>query len=105
MAIVQFLRKIWSLWLPEGTPRPLLIACRALVTGTIILWSMTAPDIWTLWAPRAGAAVIAVVAFMCWLGAFMWHRLGDLVELIRLSADLYRRIPEDRRPPLVRSAR
>lgn len=113
--IVLFLNSAWSLWLPEDTPRQLVAACRALALATAFLWSMTAPDIWIMWAPRAGTAVISVAAFMCWLAAILWHRLGDLGRhrddedwrnVTRALADAVRRLPEDqRRDLLVRSAR
>jgi hypothetical protein len=107
--VYSIVLRAWRIGLPAGTPPQLTTACRALVPVTAALWALEIAGIWWHWDARAagvalGAAVATLVlAGMCWIAAIM--SADGRHELIRLSADLYERIPEDRRPPLVRSAR
>lgn len=116
--IAQILNSLWSLWLPEGTPRHLLVACRVLAPLTFILWVLTIANIWVNWRPaamsaaRAGAAVTIVIAFMCWLVAIRIHddRRRDAAprrededwrHLRHAAEDAIRRLPEDQRRELL----
>jgi hypothetical protein len=96
------------LWLPAGTSRQLLIACRLLVPVTVALWCLSAayacaaPLPWRA-SPVivAGAATTAVIAAMFWATAL--RNDGDRRFVTLALADAIRRLPEDqRREMLVR---
>jgi hypothetical protein len=88
---------------------PLRAAAVALTIVTVALWGLAAAATWARFGrtamdiETAGAAATAVLAGMAWMAGFL--RNEEWRTLIRLCGDLYQRIPEDGRPPLVRSAR
>lgn len=95
-------------WLPDGMPDALRAACKLLFPAAALLFAAAVAGIWVMPTKVLMAIVIG------WLGAFLAAILcwvvgvrsdGQVRALTRQNADLYRRIPEDRRPPLLRHAR
>lgn len=88
--------------------RMMLVTVVLWVTATA-LWSFVAVDIWaplnsSLVADMRSLAVALTV--MAWTtGLAMIVRDNDHRALIRLCGDLWDRIPETERPPLVQSVR
>lgn len=79
----------------------------AITIFSAALWGADIVNVFTEWMPGRGAEVeggaavmTGIVAALLWVA--LWARDWDLTHLIRLSADLYRRIPADDRPPLLR---
>jgi len=94
--------------LPAGTPPGLRAAYRVLLPAAAALWGLSVAGIWempliALIVIVAAASVTAICGFACWVLGII--SADGRCELIRLSADLYQRIPEGNRPPLVQSAR
>jgi hypothetical protein len=95
---------------PPSAPRSLR---RGFWIFAALFAALSAPVVGDIWAascnPRAiaamrAAAVLAgAIAAICWADAHRYDR--DARALIRQNDDLYDRIPEDDRPPLLRSAR
>lgn len=95
--------------LPTGAPPQLRCGYRAAAGLTAPLWAMTIAGIWMPWDDRAqgvlraAAAAAIIIAAMCW--AACWVHDGQVRSLIRQNGDLWRRIPEQDRPPLLESVR
>jgi len=95
--------RVWSLGFPKGAPPSLLRAMRLLTPLSVALWIAGVIGTWMPWSGRIvpdirdGAVATLVMAFHCWSSAQRYD--DDRRELIRLSADLYRRIPREDRPP------
>jgi len=84
---------------------------RTAITATIVsagLWTAAITNVFTAVMSGSGGMVLTggavmtgIVASVLWVARIL--RNEDRQMLIRLSADLYRRIPEDDRPPFLRS--
>jgi hypothetical protein len=110
--LAKVARRAWAFGMPEGTPAPLLWGFRLFLGASVALWvggAMATAQI------RDGAVVAALTAPMLWCTAFIIGRIeegrrererhqADLSTLILQNGDLYRRIPQDDLPPLLREA-
>lgn len=95
--------------LPPGAPPQLRRGCLAMSLAAVPLWGLTIAGIWLPWdwraqgVIRAAAVTAAVIAGMCW--GLCWLHDGQMRAVIRQNGDLYRRIPQEARPPRMVSAR
>lgn len=102
--IHYLLRKSLSVFgLPSGAPSRLRVAWRVLAPLAAALWGLTVPSAWWAWRPPVmevlgrAAVTVTIVAALCWFAGVL--SADGRRDLIRQNADLYRRIPEDERPP------
>lgn len=91
--------------LPAGAPPQLRHGCRLMGLAAVPLWTLSIAAIWVHWdwrsvgVIRTLAAVAIIGAIVCW--AVSWLHDSQQRALTRLTGDLYRRIPEQDRPPLL----
>lgn len=93
-----------SLGLPDGAPPPLRAACRVLAPLSAALLGLGVAGIWLLplmpYLFALAAWITATAALgRCWAAAILSADGRD--NLILLSADLLRRVPDGDLPPLL----
>ena len=88
------------------------ILLASLGAASACLWALAVAGAWLRIGEgenlaRAAAVTVTVTGVIIATGLWLERRLrgDDWRTLTRLSADLYSRIPEEDRPPLMRSAR
>lgn len=103
-ALYSFMSFMSSLGLPDGAPFQLRAACRALAPLSAALLGLGVAGIWVM-PLRAHIVVLAALIIAtaalgrCWTAAILSADGRD--NLIMLSADLLRRVPDGDLPPLL----
>ena len=101
--------RLFSMFLlPSATSRGLACAWHVLWPGALFLWAIAVIGCCRGWDWRSmslihdAAVATVILAGQCRHAARQYDE--DVKALIRQNDDLYERIPEDLRPPLMRAA-
>jgi len=105
---IDVFRRLSNWVVPGSAPRCLIRGFWIFAILGAAFWGVGALAAWQGWDWRAAslihdAAVTTVLlAGLCWSNAQQYDR--DMRALIRQNDDLYDRIPEENRPPVLRAA-
>lgn len=86
-----------------------MLAAVGVTVLSAVLWAGAIASIWVPMMPRAVPVILAASATTAVIAALLWavHSVRDHERglLIRLLGSLWELIPDEARPPLLRSAR
>jgi len=108
LVVIDAFRRLSNWVVPASAPRCLIRGFWLFAVLSAAFWGLGILGAWRGWDWRStslvhdAAVATVILAGLCWADAQRYDR--DMRMLTRQNADLYHRIPEDDRPPVLREA-